>query len=92
VTEAVVRLLPGVLGHEESAGSDSFATGMLEGPQYTRPRDFRGLSVPEVLVSGNHAAIEAWRERASEERTRVRRSDLWQQKNHTAFRGEEEPR
>lgn len=92
VTEAVVRLLPGVLGHEESARDDSFTTGLLEGPQYTRPREFRGLAVPEVLFSGNHAAIEAWRERAAEERTRVRRSDLWQQKNHTAFRGEEEPR
>jgi tRNA (guanine-N1)-methyltransferase len=65
---------------------------MLEGPQYTRPRDFRGLSVPEVLTSGNHAAIEAWRERASEERTRVRRQDLWQEKSDTAFRRKEEPR
>ncbi|HEX5137252.1 MAG TPA: tRNA (guanosine(37)-N1)-methyltransferase TrmD [Planctomycetota bacterium] len=92
VTEAVVRLLPGVLGHADSAQDDSFATGLLEGPQYTRPREFRGLAVPEVLVSGNHAAIDAWRERASEERTRVRRSDLWQEKNDTAFRRKEEPR
>jgi len=92
VTEAVVRLLPGVLGHAESARDDSFAAGLLEGPQYTRPREFRGLAVPEVLFSGNHAAIEAWREKASEERTRVRRQDLWQQKNDTAFRRKEEPR
>jgi len=92
VTEAVVRLLPGVLGHADSAQDDSFATGLLEGPQYTRPREFRGLLVPEVLVSGNHAAIDAWRERTSEERTRVRRSDLWQEKSDTAFRRKEEPR
>jgi tRNA (guanine37-N1)-methyltransferase len=92
VTEAVVRLLPGVLGHEASAEGDSFATGLLEGPQYTRPREFRGLQVPDVLFSGNHAAIEAWRERAAEERTRSRRKDLWERKQETAFRGEEEPR
>jgi tRNA (guanine37-N1)-methyltransferase len=92
VTEAVVRLVPGVLGHAESAEDDSFATGLLEGPQYTRPREFRGLFVPEVLVSGNHAAIEEWREKASEERTRVRRQDLWQEKSDTAFRRKEEPR
>lgn len=92
VTEAVVRLLPGVLGHEESASDDSFANGLLEAPQYTRPREFRGLTVPEVLVSGNHAAIEQWREKASEERTRVRRGDLWQRRNDTAFRRKEEPR
>ncbi len=92
VTEAVVRLLPGALGHAESAQSDSFATGLLEGPQYTRPREFRGHAVPEVLFSGNHAAIEAWREKAAEERTRVRRQDLWQRRNDTAFQGKEEPR
>jgi tRNA (guanine37-N1)-methyltransferase len=92
VTEAVVRLRPGVLGHAESAQDDSFSNGLLEGPQYTRPREFRGLAVPEVLFSGNHAAIEAWRERAAEERTRARRQDLWQRKSDTAFRRKEEPR
>jgi tRNA (guanine37-N1)-methyltransferase len=92
VTEAVVRLLPGVLGHADSAKDDSFATGLLEGPQYTRPREFRGHGVPEVLFSGNHAAIDAWREKAAEERTRARRQDLWQRKNDTAFRRKEEPR
>ncbi|MHC4547159.1 MAG: tRNA (guanosine(37)-N1)-methyltransferase TrmD [Planctomycetota bacterium] len=76
VTEAVVRLVPGVLGHDASAREDSFATGLLEGPQYTRPRSFRGHEVPEVLFSGNHAAIAAWRRRAAEERTRQRRRDL----------------
>jgi len=76
VTEAVVRLVPGVLGDEESARDDSFATGLLEGPQYTRPRSFRGHEVPEVLLSGNHAEIAAWRRREAEERTRSRRRDL----------------
>jgi tRNA (guanine37-N1)-methyltransferase len=76
VTEATVRLLPGVLGHEESARADSFATGLLEGPQYTRPRDFRGLRVPDVLFSGNHAEIEAWRRETARQRTRERRRDL----------------
>ena len=76
VTEAVVRLLPGVLGHAESAGDDSFASGLLEGPQYTRPRSYRDLEVPEVLFSGDHAAVAAWRRSAAEARTRARRSDL----------------
>ena len=76
VTEAVVRLLPGVLGDDESARDDSFTTGLLEGPQYTRPRDFRGLQVPEVLLSGNHSEIKDWRRKAAEARTRERRRDL----------------
>jgi len=76
VTEAVVRLQPGVLGDDASAREDSFRQGLLEGPQYTRPREFRGRSVPEVLLSGNHAEIAAWRRRAAEERTRARRGDL----------------
>ena len=76
VTEAVVRLLPGVLGHDESAADDSFSTGLLEGPQYTRPREFRGLTVPAVLVSGNHKEIKDWRRKAAEARTRERRRDL----------------
>ena len=59
--DAVVRLLPGVLGHEQSAADDSFSSGLLEGPQYTRPADFRGWKVPDVLLSGNHAEIAAWR-------------------------------
>jgi tRNA (guanine37-N1)-methyltransferase len=60
VTDAVVRLLPGVLGDEQSAANDSFSTGVLEGPQYTRPAEFRGWKVPDVLLSGNHAQIAAW--------------------------------
>src|SRR4030081_2987856 len=61
LVDAVVRLLPGVLGHEQSAIDDSFSGGLLEGPQYTRPAEFRGWKIPEVLVSGNHAEIAKWR-------------------------------
>ena len=74
--DAVVRLLPGVLGHEQSAADDSFSSGLLEGPQYTRPSEFRGWKVPEVLLSGNHAAIAAWRKEQSLERTQKNRPDL----------------
>ena len=63
--DAVARLLPGVLGHEQSAADDSFSGGLLEGPQYTRPAEFRGWKVPDVLFSGNHAQIAAWRKERS---------------------------
>lgn len=76
VIEAVARLLPGVLGNPESAGSDSFGQGLLEGPQYTRPAVFRGQPVPEVLLSGNHAAVARWRAETAHEFTRRRRPDL----------------
>ena len=76
VIDAVVRLLPGALGHAESAVQDSFANGLLDYPQYTRPPEFRGMHVPEVLLGGNHAEIEAWRRAAAAERTRQRRADL----------------
>ncbi len=74
--DAVIRMLPGVLGNEMSAGDESFSSGLLEYPQYTRPRDFRGLKVPDVLLSGDHAKIEAWRRAQSMERTKKRRPDL----------------
>jgi tRNA (guanine37-N1)-methyltransferase len=74
--DAVVRLQPGALGHADSAGDESFTAGLIEYPQYTRPRDFRGMEVPEVLLSGDHARIEAWRRAESIERTRDRRPDL----------------
>jgi tRNA (guanine37-N1)-methyltransferase len=77
VIDAVVRLLPGVLGHEQGAEDETFAGGLLEFPQYTRPRDFRGMRVPEVLLSGNHAAIAAWRMQQRKLRTKERRPDLW---------------
>lgn len=76
VTDAVVRLVPGVLGDEASAANDSFATGLLDHPHYTRPEEYRGWRVPDVLLSGNHAAIDAWRREVSAERTRARRPDL----------------
>ena len=75
--EAVVRLLPNVLGNPASHQDDSHSDGVLEGPSYTRPPSWRGLDVPEVLLSGDHARIQAWRQEASEERTRQRRPDLW---------------
>lgn len=74
--DAIVRLLPGVLGHEQSAADDSFSHGLLEAPHYTRPADFRGSKVPEVLLSGHHAEIAAWRRREAERRTRENRPDL----------------
>jgi tRNA (guanine37-N1)-methyltransferase len=76
VIEAVARLLPGVLGNPDSAGSESFEHGLLEGPQYTRPAVFRGQAVPEVLLSGNHGAVERWRAEQALETTRRRRPDL----------------
>jgi tRNA (guanine37-N1)-methyltransferase len=77
VLDAVVRLLPGALGDHESASSDSHYDGLLSPPSYTRPPDFRGLAVPEVLRSGNHAEIAAWRQQEAERLTRERRPDLW---------------
>jgi tRNA (guanine37-N1)-methyltransferase len=74
--DAIVRLLPGVLGHEQSAMDDSFAADLLEAPQYTRPAEFRGWKVPEILLSGHHAEIAAWRKREAERRTRLNRPDL----------------
>jgi tRNA (guanine37-N1)-methyltransferase len=76
LVDAVVRLLPGVLGHERSAADDSFATPLLEGPQYTRPAEFRGWKVPEILLSGNHAEIAKWRKEQAIKRTRENRPDL----------------
>lgn len=75
-TDAVVRLLPGVLGDANSAPDDSFASGLIEGPQYTRPMEFRGWHVPEILLSGNHGAIAKWRQEQALEKTRRLRPDL----------------
>jgi tRNA (guanine37-N1)-methyltransferase len=77
IIEAVLRLLPNVLGNPESHQDDSHSSGLLEGPSYTRPRSWRGLEVPEVLLSGDHARVAEWREQVSELRTRERRPDLW---------------
>jgi tRNA (guanine37-N1)-methyltransferase len=76
VIDAVVRLLPGVLGGEGAADQESFSEGLLEYPHYTRPEEYRGMRVPDILLSGDHAAIAAWRDYQSRQRTRTRRPDL----------------
>jgi len=76
IIDAVTRLLPGALGDAQSPGEESFSQGLLEYPQYTRPADFRGMKVPEVLLSGNHAQIARWRAEQAKKRTRERRPDL----------------
>lgn len=76
LVDSIVRLLPGALGHEHSAAEDSFSDGLLEAPHYTRPADFRGWKVPEVLLSGNHAEIEKWRKEQAIKRTQKNRPDL----------------
>ncbi len=75
--DACVRLLPGVMGAAESADEESFSAGLLEYPHYTRPAEWQGRLVPDVLLSGHHAAIAAWRRQESERITRERRPDLW---------------
>jgi tRNA (guanine37-N1)-methyltransferase len=82
LVDCVTRLLPGVLGDDQSAADDSFAGGLLEGPQYTRPPEFRGMKVPEVLLSGNHAAVAKWRAQQSRQRTQERRPDLLEEDKH----------
>jgi len=79
VVDAVVRLLPGALGAQDGAADESFADGLLEYPQYTKPREYRGMTVPDILLSGNHAAIAKWRLEQRRIRTRERRPDLWQE-------------
>jgi tRNA (guanine37-N1)-methyltransferase len=76
VTDAIIRLLPNALGSETSAENDSFSSGILDFPHYTQPRDFRGMRVPEVLLSGNHAEIEKWRREKALEKTKRIRKDL----------------
>jgi len=88
VIDSIVRLLPGVLGNELSAIGDSFSTGLLEYPQYTRPAEFRGWRVPDVLISGNHEKIAEWRKKESLRRTWLNRPDLL--KNHEFSKKEEE--
>jgi len=85
IIEATTRLLPGVLGNPESTTWESFRNGLLEGPQYTRPAEFRGRGVPEVLLSGDHGKVAAWRRAQAKAETRERRPDL------LAPSGEEEP-
>ncbi|MFO7309588.1 MAG: tRNA (guanosine(37)-N1)-methyltransferase TrmD [Pseudomonadota bacterium] len=80
VMDACVRLLPGVMGKEASGEEESFEDGLLEYPHYTRPREWEGRTIPEVLLSGNHAAIARWRREEAERLTRIRRPDLWQRR------------
>jgi tRNA (guanine37-N1)-methyltransferase len=77
VIEACVRLVPGVLGQADSLSEESFEDGLLEHPQYTRPRMVEGREIPDVLLSGHHAEVAKWRRRMREETTRERRPDLW---------------
>lgn len=92
IIDAVVRLLPGVIGDMDSALGDSFQSGLLDCPYYTRPRVFRGLKVPDILLSGNHAKIEAWRKEAALQHTAKRRPDLLQKKknNHKEEKNDNE--
>ncbi|MDP4797088.1 MAG: tRNA (guanosine(37)-N1)-methyltransferase TrmD [Rhodospirillales bacterium] len=80
--DACVRLLPGVIGAEASLEEESFETGLLEYPHYTRPREWRGQAVPDVLLSGHHENVRAWRHAQAEEITRQRRPDLWERYGH----------
>lgn len=80
IIDAVTRLLPGALGDDASSADESFSHGLLEYPQYTRPAEFRGWPVPEILQSGNHAAIERWRRAQAARRTAERRPDLWEKR------------
>ena len=79
--DACVRLLPGVMGKQASGTEESFSEGLLEYPQYTRPQEFEGRPIPEILTSGDHAKVAAWRKAEAEALTRVRRPDLWAIKN-----------
>jgi tRNA (guanine37-N1)-methyltransferase len=81
IIDAVARLLPGVLGDDESSQEESFSNGLLEYPHYTRPAEYRGMKVPEILLSGHHAQIAAWREEQSRRRTQERRPDLLAQQD-----------
>src|SRR2546430_17600593 len=80
IIDSVTRLLPGVLGDDESSHEESFSRGLLEYPQYTRPAEFRGMKVPEVLLSGNHVEIAKWRAEQAQKRTKKRRPDMLSQK------------
>lgn len=81
LVDAIIRLLPNALGSETSAENDSFSDGLLDCPHYTRPADFRGMRVPEVLLNGNHAEIEKWRKEKALEKTRLNREDLLENDN-----------
>jgi tRNA (guanine37-N1)-methyltransferase len=77
LVDAVTRLIPGVLNNRESAETDSFYNGLLSYPQYTRPEEFEGMKVPQILLSGHHVKIDAWKREQAEMMTRARRPDIW---------------
>jgi tRNA (guanine37-N1)-methyltransferase len=79
MVDTITRLLPGVVGNQRSITQDSLENGLLKYPQYTRPREFKGLEVPEVLLGGDHGAIQSWREAQMKEQTQKKRPDLWAQ-------------
>jgi tRNA (guanine37-N1)-methyltransferase len=81
VLDAVVRLLPGIMGNDASGSEESFEAGLLEHPQYTRPREWEGREIPSVLLSGDHAAIARWKREMAEKLTRERRPDLLEGQN-----------
>lgn len=83
IIDAVVRLLPGAISDHEAAATDSFYEGLLSPPSYTRPAEYRGMRVPEILLSGDHAKIAAWRREQAERLTRERRPDLWERHEHS---------
>src|SRR5436190_24248074 len=89
VIDAVVRLLPGAIGHHEGTADESFADGLIEHPQYTRPREFRGMNVPDVLLSGDHRKIAQWKLEQRKIRTKERRPDLWRARSEDTNRNEE---
>ncbi len=90
IVDAVARMLPGVLGDPDGASADSFYTPLLEYPQYTKPAEFRGYRVPDILLSGHHANIEKWRHEESLRRTRLLRPDIWQKYIDSSTEAEEE--
>jgi len=81
VSDAIIRLIPGVLNNETSALSDSFQDDLLSPPVYTRPADYKGMKVPDILLSGNFKAIDEWKQNEAEKRTKERRPDIWNKKN-----------
>ena len=81
-TDSIIRLIPGVLNNYESARSDSFFSDLLDGPHYTRPEEYRGLKVPEILLSGHHENIQKWQKKMKEKKTKDKRPDMWKKYNN----------
>ena len=90
--DACVRLLPGVMGKANSSAEESFSDGLLEYPQYTRPQEFEGRPIPEILLSGDHARVAAWRQAEAEALTQVRRPDLWAARQFQPASGQRRPK